>query len=112
MFDRMPDYRPTFYNKDDSKIVLKIWAGYFDEIMNKIKPESTGWTGLAYYYHLHLGWYEQSPWKIIDLNYVIQQLQELDVKNLDVKTYEVYKEILGLMLNANKINKDVCIEYD
>jgi len=35
---------------------LCMWSGYFDSIMNAIKPNSNGWDGLSYYFHLHKGW--------------------------------------------------------
>ena len=32
---------------------IVIWAGFFDDIMEQMKPSRYGWTGIAYYYHLH-----------------------------------------------------------
>lgn len=112
-FEGEPDIQFIYYdNKGEQKVILKIWEGYFDEIMSTIRPELSGWTGLSYFYHLHEGWYKESPWKIPDLKSAIQQFQSLDIEALNIKTQEVYKEIIELLLDANLLDKDVWIAYD
>ena len=61
----------------DQKIILKIWDGFFDDIMEKIEPEVTGWTSLAYYYNLVKGWYEEIPWEVPNIATALQQLSKV-----------------------------------
>lgn len=94
-----------------NRIILKIWEGYFDEIMRKIKPNAKGWTGLAYYYHLHEGWYDINPWEIPDLKLAIEQLVEINIRELDETVKNVLVDILKLLKKALSTKAGVIIEY-
>lgn len=78
---------------------ISIWDGYFNDIMNKIQPQNGGWTGLAYYYHLHIGWYEEDEWLIPDILEAYNQLSNI---NTDEFKYEEEKEILILITDLMK----------
>ena len=73
---------------------VSIWDGYFNEIMKMIQPEKEGWTGLAYYYHLYSGWYEEDEWFIPNILDAYEQLASINIA--EVK-YEEEKEILFLV---------------
>lgn len=73
---------------------ITTWHGYFDEIIRQIKPEEEGWTGLAYYYHLCIGWEDEENWFIPDLPKAYEQLKWLDTHALG----ETEKELLGLIV--------------
>ncbi len=83
----------------DSEYVLSLWSGFFDEIMNLIKPEEKGWNGLAYYYHMEEGWYEKSPWELLDIKDAISQLEKINVVELSDKS----KLVLELIINEFEI---------
>ena len=78
---------------------IGIWSGYFDSIIEKIQPINGYWTGLAYYYHLDIGWYEESPWQVDNLKEAYEQLAEIDKESLE---YPQEKEILGIILSMFK----------
>ncbi|WP_051684991.1 hypothetical protein [Clostridium sp. KNHs205] len=81
--------------------VLSIWDGYFNDIMEQFKPTEKGWEGLAYYYHLHIGWYENSPWEILDLESVLQQFRSVEQTILRFeKSSEVLSAICRFILDA------------
>ena len=63
--------------------------------MKLISPDTQGWTGLAYYYNMYTGWYEDSPWKIKDLQNALKQFELIDNKKL----YDEATEILTLICN-------------
>lgn len=94
------------------KQILQIWSGYFDNIMNAVKPESNGWTGLAYYYHLDEGWYDESPWKIEDVSAAINQLREIDGTILDKVTQEVLNAVCKVFEEAQAAKETVWISYE
>ncbi len=91
-----------------NKNIIRIWDGYFDDIMEKIEPESSGWTGLAYYYNLAEGWYDESPWKIPNLLETLQQIRETkDAKFRFQCSEKILDEICNLLNNA--IDTDNCV---
>ena len=48
--------------------------------MGKIEPsEEDGWTGLAYYRNLLLGWYREENWYIPNLEEALSQLQSIEL---------------------------------
>lgn len=86
----------TLEKKNGEKKEFGIWDGYFDDIMNQIKPEENGWTGLAYYYQLVIGWYDESPWEVKILLESYEQLKNIDINSLK---YDEEKEILIKILS-------------
>ena len=97
---------------DNEKLTIRVWIGYFDNIMEAINFEPPEWTGLALYYHLDEGWYEESPWKIPELDTIIQQFQKIDYKVFDKETKKVYEDIFNLLQKAKAEQKSVIIVYD
>lgn len=84
-----------------NKNIIRIWDGYFDDIMEKIEPEASGWTGLAYYYNLAEGWYDESPWKIPNLIETLQQIKETkDAKFRFQCSKKILDELCNLLNNA------------
>jgi len=96
--------------KDDDVII--VWEGYFDEIMRCITPEEKGWTGLAYYYNMYLGWYEESPWLIDDLHMVLQQFNTINYEKLSNEACEVFKLICNLLKEALDNNLNILISRE
>lgn len=105
----------TFCLVENNIIVEKvgIWDGYFNEIMKMIQPEKEGWTGLAYYYHLYIGWYEEDEWLIPDVLKAYEQLTEIrfgKLRNREEK--EILALITNLLKKAIDNKKQVYIIYD
>lgn len=63
-FEGEPEIRLIRGEENEEKYILSIWVGYFNSIMDAVVPVETGWTSLAYFYHLQEGWYKESPWQI------------------------------------------------
>ena len=98
---------------DGSKEMIKIWDGFFDDFMTKIKPEKEGWTSLAYYYHLVEGWNDESPWEIQDVLGAFEQLKQLnDIDFRFVKSKVVHHEVCKLLESALKSNSRVYIALE
>jgi len=49
------------YRRGNDNEIIIMWEGYFDQVMRLMLPDEQGWTGLAYYYNMYTGWYEESP---------------------------------------------------
>lgn len=92
---------------------IGIWDGYFNAIMELVEPEENGWTGLAYYYHLYTGWYEEENWLIPNVLEAYKQLSNIDASEL---VYREEKEVLFLIVDVLKHavenNGKVFIVYD
>lgn len=78
-------------------INMKQRAKQYNQKYYAILPEQTGWTGLACYYHLHEGWYEESPWQIPDVGIVYNQLKK-DINVLDKDTQTVLNDIYEFLI--------------
>jgi hypothetical protein len=96
------------YLSNGDKYIIRIWDGFFDEIMSGIQPEENGWIGLAYYYHIKEPWWEQ-PWKIPDIEIVLKQLQEIKVEFLNVEVRLLHSELCEILSNAWRLNESVWI---
>jgi hypothetical protein len=95
-----------------SRTIVSIWDGYFDDIMNQFRPTASGWNGLAYYYHLALGWAE-GVWEIPDLNSALTEFQSINVSSLRFpETAEVLSAICNLLKLAIKENQKIWIDKD
>ena len=111
-YEGEPEIQIINKSANNQKIVLRIWTGFFDNIMTAIEPQSTGWTSLAYYYNLDIGWYEESPWKIQNLGEAIQQLEGIDRSKLNKIDKEVLEEMLRVFKKAIYICDDMLISYE
>lgn len=96
--------------KEDDVII--IWEGYFDEIMRSMTPEEKGWTGLAYYYNMDLGWYEESPWIINDLYMALQQFNMINCEVLSSEACEILKLICNMLKEALDNNLNILISRE
>lgn len=105
----------TFCLLENNIIIEKlcIWDGYFNEIMKMIQPNKEGWIGLAYYYHLYIGWYEENEWFIPNILEAYEQIKNI---HFDECRYQEEKEICVLICKLLKRALDnngrVYIIYD
>lgn len=98
-FEGEPQITFCLLENDITTEKVGIWDGYFNEIMKMIKPKKEGWTGLAYYYHLYTGWYEEEEWFVPNVLEVYEQLMSI---NSDELKYEEEREINKLIINLFK----------
>lgn len=92
---------------------IGIWDGYFNEIIEKIRSGDGGWTGLAHFYHLYTGWYEEENWFIPDVLEVYRQLVNIDADELENReAKEVLCLVIRMLERAIDDNGKVCILYD
>jgi len=110
-FEGEPEIRLISLLKNGELQIFSIWSGYFDEIMDKIEPDSNGWSGLAYYYHMQEGWYENSPWLISDIGNAIKQFNEIREDELGLIAKEVLNQIIDILEYAEKNSNEVQIAY-
>ncbi len=110
-FEGEPEIQFVRIAKNGERFILRIWIGFFDSIMDMIEPQKSGWTGLAYYYHMYEGWYDESPWQIADVQAVIDELKEINSSVLDNQTQNVLKDIFELLQSVTA-NETVWINYD
>ena len=105
----------TFCLMENDIIIEKvgIWDGYFNEIMKLVRPEKEGWTGLAYFYHLYTGWYEEDNWLVPNISEAYRQLVNIDSNELvNREEKEVLILVLNLFKHALDNNGRIYILYD
>lgn len=98
-FEGEPEIQFICKKGDDSEILI-MWEGYFDQIMRLIEPDADGWKGLAYYYNMCTGWYEESPWMVKDLHIALKQFETLDSKMICGEVGEILKCICSMLKSA------------
>lgn len=111
-FEGEPEIRFMYISSDNTRFSIKMWEGYFDTIMSYIQPTTVGEKGLIYYYHTHAGWYDHSPWKILDILVVISELQSIDKTLLDQICLSILNDMYHLALQAKKEATYIWITYD
>lgn len=93
------------------------WEGYFDDMLQRVKPEQEGWTGLAYYFHVGMyedeQWLKDRPWHVSDLHLALRQLREIERDRLEFKdTAHVLELLIELIKNAIDNEDEISIYRD
>ena len=95
------------------KTTINLWIGFFDEVMNFVKPNSNGhWQGIALYYHTEEDWCSQSPWKHEDKILFIQQLEFIKINQLCIESQTILMHILDIFKDSISANDEIYFEYD
>ena len=95
---------------NDNKHIIKMWSGYFDDMMEKIEPEPGGWMSLALYYHVGENWVEGEHWVVPDLEKAKQQLKQIENEEFEFQqTKDVLSQIYILLNSAIECNDYVKI---
>ena len=112
-FEGEPELVFTLLKKNGEKNAFGIWDGYFDSIIKKVEPQKEGWTGLAYYYHLDIGWFEESPWLVENMLESFEQLNEIDVNSLEMnEDKKILSIIKALFQEAIDNDGKIFISYE
>ncbi len=88
--------------KEDEDYIFSIWEGYFDRIMSLLKPDKNGWTGIAYVYHMDIGWYDEEIWAVDNLRDTYDKFISIPKSRLDNKCQNVLLKICCLLNEALK----------
>ncbi len=99
-FEGEPEIQFMSISKNNEKIILHIWGGYFNSIMDSIEASKEGWKGLAYFYHLHEGWYEEDLWQIKDIDAAIKEFKEINRANFQPQEHKILENILDLLTTS------------
>ncbi len=70
-----------------------------------------GWSGILKEYHLDKGWYEESPWKVQDVDEALASLRSANPEALDQKTLTVWGDICTFVEEALADGDELYIEY-
>ncbi|GHG77823.1 dihydroorotate dehydrogenase (quinone) [Comamonas sp. JC664] len=89
--------------------LIRMWAGYFDDIAMRIELEDGKFTGLALTYHLVEGWQDGVPWKVPDLGHTVKQWEGICTTGLSPESLEVHGAVLDLLRSAIESNGEVWI---
>lgn len=111
-FEGEPEITFSIIEENNTKREFGMWCGYFDNIMKQIQPKEGKWTALAYYYNLEIGWYDESPWLIENLEESHEQLIEIEMDKLENEEKEILKIILSMLRDAIDNNYKAFISYD
>lgn len=111
-FEGEPEIQLIYNQQDKTTYTMRMWEGYFNNIMYAIEAEKKGWTELAYYFNMQEGWYEESPWKVPNINQVIEQLGKIDKKQLDETTIQILEDMIRIFISAEETNNEVYIAYE
>ena len=110
-FEGTPEYQFVAVHKSAAK-VFRMWAGWFDEIMGKISPKEESWTSLALLYHLDLGWFETSPWRLKEVESAIAQLKESHEKLELGENKDICRKLLEFLSVEYSSGATIFIDYD
>lgn len=85
-------------NGGDPKLVLHLWIGFFNPIIELIEPDKNGtWVGVPLFYHTHTGWYEDETWECTFLDTFLVQLKQIPFNKLDAKTQSIHQLLVGIV---------------
>lgn len=97
--------------RGEVKVVMNLWIGYFDSIMNLIPPNSKGkWEGVPLHYHLLSGWDGNLEYKCNDANLFAAQLQAIDRSKLSIEEKEIHGRLLNMLRESVARKEHICFE--
>ncbi|MBD7912075.1 dihydroorotate dehydrogenase (quinone) [Clostridium cibarium] len=112
-FEGEPEIIFSLLKSNGEKEEFGIWDGYFSTIIEKVEPNENGWTGLAYYYHLDIGWFEESPWLVENLIESYEQLKEINIESFEYdEDKDVLRKIIIMFKEAIDNDEKVYISYE
>lgn len=108
-----------YYNQNDQKNGLRIWNGYFENLLIGCYDKIIRDDGILICYQSQIGFYDESEWKIRSIETVISELKRYkennnQSKNLDIllETRALRNDLIELLQQAKLHNKDAYIVYD
>ena len=118
-FENEIDVDIYYLNNENEYVGLKLWDGYFENILSGCYSENIASDGLLKSYARHGGWYDESPWKVENISTAICELKQYDeqniepeLKNLFLRLQEIRDKLLLLFIESVNHKKDIYISYD
>jgi hypothetical protein len=111
-FEGEPELRFVRGYASEPRETIRLWSGYFDELMRHACPVDGAWRGLALPYHLDEGWYSESPWPIPDVAEAARQWNEMDVGAATPDARRVHAAIGALLATAMREAEPVVVWRD
>lgn len=98
-------------NNQDSLTKIRIWGGYFDELMQHIvesqKPLHTH--GIATIWNTSAGgWYENNPWTAPDIKPIIEEFSSVDISRFSEPVKQLFAILTDTVTSA--LSKDNSIQ--
>lgn len=113
-FEGEPELSISLISEEKTtEIELTTWIGHFEEIVLSIGTNDLGkWEGISLYYHLHTGWYDQSPWILKEVDLFAKQLKSIENNLLSDSSKEIHKILSKIITKAVKSpSKKVVFNY-
>lgn len=77
--------------------------------MSLLKSDKGVWTGIAYVYHMDIGWYDEEVWEIDDIYDAYAKFKSIPASKLDKISQKVLLNICELLNKAILSNYQVFI---
>lgn len=111
---------PICISTEDNSCSLKMWNGYFEMLLEYMLNQNMDHHGILKEYILHEGWYDESPWGLINIKEAIIQFQQIDFKFMEQGEQselssilpELAKIIIDFLKEALLKKQKISIIYD
>jgi hypothetical protein len=112
-YEGYPELRVSLRRGSEVAAAIRVWSGYFNQLMDLLPKCEGKWTGIAKHYHLDTGWYDASPWVDPNAGDSVCQLRYAVARCPDGPPREFGEAWLRLLDEAaNDPDSVVTIEYD
>ncbi len=103
-----------FESKKDGHVrqCVRLWYGYFYDLIHRVKAVDGEWRSLALVYHLSEGWFDSSPWRCTDIDAALEQWSTIDLSGLSPERLQVHEAIRRVMRDAIDSGGELWISYD
>lgn len=112
-FEGEPEIAFIRRSSGDTMGELRMWNGYFETIMQAVRPGPKGWSSLALHFNMDTGWNDE-PWRVDNLAEALKQLQELDREDVKGdfrnKAIEALDALIRFLHDARLRRQEVIIE--
>lgn len=85
-----------------AETTVRIWEGYFNNIMFAIKPMKEKWGELTLPFHTCSGWYDSVEWTIIHVDEAILELKSIDTQDIEDVERQILQELIEMFEYAYK----------
>jgi len=109
-FEAEPEIRFSETHNGEPVDTVRMWEGYFDELMGLLVPGPDGWSGLALQYNLVTGWYVSPSWRVPDLQNTVAEWKSISTDDLDTEVRLAHSAVLDLLEHARRAGHSVSIE--
>ncbi|AOR23490.1 hypothetical protein [Clostridium taeniosporum] len=109
----------VIYFKEKDKEGFRIWIGYFEYLLGASISGEVKIGGILESYINQDGWYDESEWRIEELQQAIFELEQFNIEKIESKedsiietVSNIQKDLVKFLKNALKNSHLVCIDYE